>query len=297
MFVLSMPASLNTVAVIGPSRFPSPEDMVQILDKGETDGILVPPAIIDAMCRMPSGLNALRRLKYVSYAGAPLSAKSADLLTPYTRVAPSIGSTEGGGYFTKIAPNKDVPYDYVAFHDLAGAVFEHRYNDLHELVFVRQADPSIQQIFLVYPDRDRYETKDLWMEHPTQKGYWKIVGRTDDYVYLSHRDGLHASLLEPEIEAHPAVRAALIGGYGRPAPVLIVQLYKEYESSERGEMVDSLRPYIDNVNLRCHDCVKLSPGRVIFATKEKPFVQTVKGSVARGSTLAVYEDEIEGLFS
>jgi acyl-coenzyme A synthetase/AMP-(fatty) acid ligase len=297
MFVLSMPAYLNMVAVIGPSRFPSPEDMVQILDTGEMDGILVPPAIIDAMCRTPSSLNALRRLKYVNYAGAPLSAKSADLLTPYTRVAPSIGSTEGGGYFTKTAPNKDVPYDYVAFHDLAGGVFEHLYNGLHELVFVRQADPSIQQIFFVYPDRDRYETKDLWMEHPTQKGYWKIVGRTDDYVYLSHGDGLHASLLEPEIEAHPAVRAALIGGHGRPAPVLIVQLYEEYESSGRGEMVDSLRPYINMVNQRCHDCVKLSPERVIFATKEKPFVQTVKGSVARGSTLAVYEDEIEGLFS
>ncbi|KAL4894247.1 AMP-binding enzyme [Aspergillus ambiguus] len=267
MFALTWPVYLNMVAVIGPPTFPSPEAMVQVLEKGRTDGVLLPPAIVDAMCRTPSGLNSLRQLRYVYYAGAPLSAKSADLLTAYTTVGPAIGSTER-----------------VEFHSLAGAIFEHRYNGLHELVFVRQSDYSIQQIFLIYQDRDRYETNDLWVEHPTCKGYWKIVGRLDDYVYLSHGDELHASPLEPEIESHLAVKTALIGGHGHPAPVFIVDLYEGYGMNDRRKMVDSLRPYIEKVNLRCQ-LREAFPERLIFASKEKPLVQSVKGSVARAPTL------------
>lgn len=104
-------------------------------------------------------------------------------------------------------------------------------------------------------------------------------------------------MLEPEIEAHPAVKTALIGGHSRPRPVLIVDLYEEHDDSDRKQMVDSLRPYIEKVNTRCHDSVKLSPERVIFASKEKPFFQTVKGSVARVQTLALYEDDIASLFA
>ncbi|KAE8369235.1 hypothetical protein BDV27DRAFT_153311 [Aspergillus caelatus] len=143
------------------------------------------------------------------------------------------GIYEGGSYLTKVPQKKGIPYDYIAFHDLARAVFEYRYNNLYELVVVRQPDPDMEHIF-------------------------SIVGRTDDYVYLSNGDGLHASLPEMEIEAHPAVRAALIKGQGRPAPVLIVQLFGEYESGNREEMADSLWSYIEKVNLRCHDRVKLS---------------------------------------
>ncbi|KAE8423486.1 hypothetical protein BDV36DRAFT_279029 [Aspergillus pseudocaelatus] len=201
----------------------------------------------------------------------------------YGIYALAIGSTEGGSYLTKVPQKKGIPYDYIAFHDLARAVFEYRYNNLYELVVVRQPDPAMEHIFSVYRDRDRYETKELWVEHPSHKGHWKIVGRTDDYVNLSNGDGLHASLPEMNIEAHPAVRAVLIKGQGRPAPVLIVQLFGEYESGNREEMADSLWSYIEKVNLRCHD-------------REKQFVQTVKRSVACGSTLAMYE-EIGSLFS
>jgi hypothetical protein len=97
-------------------------------------------------------------------------------------------------------------------------------DDLHELIWARDDALPFQQIFKVYPELERFETKDLWREHPAHKGLWKIIGRLDDYVYLSHADGLHASSLEPEITAHPTVKSAVIGGHGQPAPVLLVEL-------------------------------------------------------------------------
>lgn len=97
--------------------------------------------------------------------------------------------------------------------------------------------------------------------------------------------------------AHPSVKSAIIGGHGRSAPVLIVELIPgtEYEN-DRQAFLTSLAPYIDEVNSHCHPSVQLSPERVIVATKGKPFITTIKGSVARLQTLDLYKDEIAALF-
>ena len=90
-------------------------------------------------------------------------------------------------------------------------------------VFVREPDSELQSIFQLYPDHDRYPTSDLWTKHPVHKSLWNIIGRSDDYVSFTH-GRLHASRLEPEIDGHPAIKSALIGGHGHPAPVLLIEL-------------------------------------------------------------------------
>ncbi|KAK1144346.1 hypothetical protein N8T08_005498 [Aspergillus melleus] len=276
-----MTGFVHMVSVIGPPSPPTPDLLIEIFRHGKIDGALLMPALIDALCLLTEGRQSLCQLKFIHYAGAPLSAESGDLLSSYTQVIPCVGSTEAGGYFTTIHDKKDA-WDYLSFQKHTGAEFHHRMDALHELVFVRR------------PDRDTFETNDLWIEHPKYKGLWKIIGRSDDYVYLSHGDGLHASLLEPGIIAHPSVKTAIIGGHGRPAPVILVELVPGAE--ECPALVESLQPYIEKVNAQCHDCVKLSSQRLIFAKKEKPFIWTVKGSVARLQTLALYENDIAIFF-
>jgi hypothetical protein len=227
-----------------------------------------------------------------------LSTQTGKQLENYVPIVPAIGSTDAGPYFTALHDHLEA-WDYISFQKHAGAKFEHRLDNLYELVFVRQPANEVQQVFKVYPELDRFPTSDLWMEHPVHKGLWKIVGRADDYVYLSHADGLHASSLEPEIEAHPGIKSALIGGHGRPAPVLIVELLSNIDTetdSGRQALVKDLQPYIAKVNSRIHGCVQLSSDRLILASKDKPFIRTIKGSVARVQTLALYEDEISSLF-
>ncbi|KAJ5718941.1 hypothetical protein N7493_007396 [Penicillium malachiteum] len=296
LMTLSMTTFVNMVAVVGPAGPPSPDIIAEVLRHGRVKGALLPPVLIDALCLSPNGLQALKDLQFIHYAGAPLSAKSAELLLPSTQVVPCVGSTEAGGYFTTIHGKSDA-WDYLAFQRHAGATFEQRLGDLHELVFIRNPDCAMQQIFSVYPDRDRFETNDLWIEHPTEKGIWKIIGRSDDYVCLSHGDGLHASLLEPEITAHPGVNNALIGGHGRQTPVLLVEFVDGAEDNQTREgLLESLRPYLDKLNARCHASIRISPEKMIIASREKLFITTIKGSVARMQTLSLYEDEIAALF-
>lgn len=79
---LCMTSFVHMTGVIGPPGLPSPEVVMDILRFGRVDGALLTPALIDQLCLSPAGVQALRELKYIHYAGAPLSAKSADLLTP-----------------------------------------------------------------------------------------------------------------------------------------------------------------------------------------------------------------------
>ncbi|PQE08772.1 AMP-binding enzyme protein [Rutstroemia sp. NJR-2017a BVV2] len=297
LMFLSMTTFVHAVVVLGPPSLPSPETLIDILKFGRLDGALLVPSAIDTLCRDPSGLAALKSLQYIHYVGAPLGVNSGKKLASDVRVIPSIGSTEVGGYFTKLRHDTE-DWDYVEFNKNVGAEFEPRPGNLHELVFVRKSEwAAMQQIFFLYPDRDRFETNDLWMEHPTRKGLWKIVGRTDDYIPLSHGDGLYASTVEQEIERHDLVQAALVGGHGKPKPMLLIEIVPgKHDEGLREEFIQSLLPYLEKVNAQCHKSVQLSPELVLLAQPEKPFVRTLKGSVARLPSLSLYEQETEGIY-
>jgi len=294
--VLAMTTFINCVPVLGPSSLPPTPDVIRdVLLYGRVHGAILVPALIDALCANEAHVKLLCSLRYIHYVGAPLGIRSGELLTPHVRVVPSIGSTECGGYFMELHDNSS-DWDYVGFQPSFGASFEPRLDNMHELVFQREPGLVMQTIFLTYPDLTRFETKDLWIEHPTRKGLWKIVGRTDDYVFLANGDGLYVATLEPQIEAHPLVRSALVGGYARPKPMVLIDLVSDSQAKDSAEFRASLRPYLDKVNEKCHESVKLAPELVLVATKEKPFARTIKGTVARAQTMKLYEAEIDALY-
>ena len=303
LMITSMSAFIRTVVILGPSTLPPTPDVVRdIIKHGHPNGALLPPALIDQVCLDPQGLSALRSLDYIHYCGAPLGANTGAQLIPHVRLCPSIGSTEAGGYFVELRKSAE-DWEYISFQPVAGAQFEQRLDHLYELVFVRRPEhAAMQQVFMVNPDKSRHETHDLWIEHSEHRGLWKIVGRTDDYVYLAHGEGLHASTLEPEIERDQHVKSALIGGHGRLKPVLFIELVPDAQSkadSEEGRkaLLESLQPCLDKVNAQCHQSVQLSRELILFVKTNKPFERTAKGSIARLQSLQLYEDDVATMYA
>ncbi|KAL4971454.1 hypothetical protein BDW66DRAFT_163682 [Aspergillus desertorum] len=268
-------------AILSPPD-PSIEAVVDILHPARADGALFTPTGIGQMLSFPAGLKALQNLEFVHYVGAPLERRLGDQLTPYTKLTPVIGCTEAGYHLAR--------------RKHAGVTFERRADDLYEMVFVRQAECAVQPIFIVFPERNRFKTLDLWTQHPTREGLWKPMGRTDDFVTLSNAKQYFISPLEKEIEQHPYLGAAVLGGDGLPVPVLLIEL-SEHINPDNGprRVLQSLEPSL--ARIREESSLKLAPDSTIIAQKSKPFVRAVKGTVARAPTLKLYEDEVKAVLN
>lgn len=294
---LQMTVFLNSVVVVGPPGPATAANVTQILEFGNVAGAMLPPSLIEDICRDPLGLERLRRLKYVYFAGAPLPRSVAEQLSGYGKLQPAMGSTEAGAYFLQIRNNSD--WDYYSFRPAMGVEFEQRTGELYELVFQRKPElERWQQLFHVYPNLDRFPTKDLWAKHPSEPGLWRYAGRIDDLIVFSHGEDLYASDMEAEIQKHPDVSAALIGGDGRPRPFLIVELNHDavVMESEKESRLRNLWPVIETANEQCSDYVKLSRKLIIFADPAKPLVRTAKGTISRQQSLALYSEDVERLY-
>ena len=295
-----MTTFLNTVLLIGPAATPPTAHTVdQILHYGNAEGAELPPSLIEDMCRDPTILKHLQGLKYLYYVGAPLSKLIGDQLAGSCCLHPGIGSTEAGPYFTKI--RNDEYWEYYTFRPAMGVKFEHWANNLYEMVFYK--DKSLerwQQIFYLYPDLDRFHTKDLWSKHPSKEDLWAYAGRTDDVIILSHGESLQASFIEADIANDEHIRAAVVGGEGRMHPFLIIELAEEevdLSPAEQSTKLDQLWPQINKANRLCSEYVKLRRELIVCASAAKPLARSVKNTVLRRESLALYQAEIDALYA
>lgn len=294
---LQMTVFLNSVVVVGPPDPATADIATQILKFGNVASALLPPSLIEELCRNPIGLDCLRRLKHLYFAGAPLAGWAAEKLSGYGKLQPAMGTTEAGPYFIQVRDDND--WNYYSFRSSMGVEFEQRTEQLYELVFYRK--PGLekwQQIFHVYPTLDRFNTKDLWTKHPSQPNLWHYAGRIDDLVIFSHGEDLYASGMESEIEKNPEVKGALIGGQGRSRPFLIVEMTNNqiFEANKKEAMLNLLWPTIEQANKLCSEYVKLSKDFIIFTDPMKNLARTIKGTISRNESLALYSQEIDRLY-
>ena len=204
LLALQMTVFLSTVMVMGPVSMlpPTAETVAQIVRHAAVESSSMPPSLIEDLCADSSSLELIRKqVKYIDFAGAPLPKRVGDLLAPYLRLMPGIGSTEAGPYWPRARnddPNLAEDWKWYSFRPSIGIFFEQRTkDDLYELVFRRRKGcERWQQIFHIYPDLDEYPTKDLWAKHPTREGLWEFAGRMDDLVILSHGEDLFATKIE-----------------------------------------------------------------------------------------------------
>ena len=286
---------LNTVLVVAPPDATTSSKVIEVLDLGRATGVIMPPSLIEDICRQPKGLDRLRALDCIYFAGAPLSRPTAMQLVGHCKVQPGMGSTEAGGYFVQIRNDDD--WEYYGFRSAMGVELEHRTQGLYELVFHRRPElERWQQLFKVYPDLDHFPTKDLWTKHPTKPNLWRYAGRTDDLIILSNGLNVEASAIESIVQQHPEIKTALVGGQGRPRPFLLVEMFDNTSSEPDEEKLDDIWPYVVRANETCTDNIKLTKDLVILTDLRKPLPRTAKDTVSREPSFKLYASEIDKLY-
>ncbi|CAI6332749.1 unnamed protein product [Periconia digitata] len=287
----------NTTIVIGPPGLPSADTIAEMIDNADIDSVFCVPATLEEAATRPDILPKLGQLKYVAYTGTFLSQPAGDSISQIVPLYSVMASTE----ISILAQYATDPEDWQYIHPNThiSGIQMRPYRNLYELVIVRndkQADD--QGIFKNFPHLHEFPTSDLYDAHPSKPGLWKYVGRADDMIVLKNGWNFHPGMLEQLLASHSAVRHCVVLGTGRHVPAALIELVEDRDDVVgQGEVMRMLGPLIDRANSYSDGAGQLRKDCVIFAKKGKPFAVVGKGSVQRGATIALYEKEIERLYS
>ena len=281
----------------GPLVLPPPgvsntaELNMEVIKYGKPEVAFLPPSILEDISEQPEGLDILKKLDFVVYAGAPLAQAVGDKVCKVVKLQTMIGSTEAGIIDTFI--NEDqADWMYFDWCPWTGSQME-PVDDLHELV-LKRADIAYQGAFYSFPEINEWNTKDLYERHPTRSGLWKYRGRKDDVIVLSNGEKFNPIILEKFVDGHPRVKGALVVGDGHFQAGLLVEVDGEIDPET---FLEELWPTIEKGNSLVAAHGRVWKSKVAFAKPSKRFARAPKGNQIRRQINEDFKDEIEALYS
>lgn len=214
-------------------------------------------------------------------------------------------------------------WNYSRYNERLGHAFRHHTGDMYELVYTKDKTKELfQGVFYTLPDTETYETRDLFVQHPTCAGWWCSAGRIDDLVIMSDAKKLNPLPYEAAIERHPGIATALICGTGRPRPAVLVQPSrwpvseqgeqeeheehekhekrikideqgKQKEEEEQRSFIEAVWPDIERANEAGPAYGRLIKELVVVTKQNKPMIKAGgKDTVQRRASLQLYQGEI-----
>ena len=289
-----LPLFSRSIPVFGPPVAPPSSKLAaEIMSQVEILGTMLPPSIAEQLLLESEKTDYFRRLRFLCFAGGPLSKAAGDKLSKLTTLCQFYGSTETAGIRQLVPLPEDWPY--IEFHPLTKVHFEPSGDDAYELIL--HADEStILSSTLNHnlPGVQEYHTNDLFRSHPTKFNLWQFHGRKDDIIVLSNGEKLYPIPMELALTGHPQVAGALVTGNGRFQPALLLEPKSEFMESTtwRGD----IWPIIEEANTKAPGHGQIIRSMVIVARKGKPFVRAGKGTVVRKLTEIAYAAEISELY-
>ncbi|KAK4033606.1 hypothetical protein C8A01DRAFT_39941 [Parachaetomium inaequale] len=282
---------------------PTPAPLLDAIANLQPTAAACTPNILEAICDLPGGLEALSKLDHVIYGGYPLTKACGDKIARVTRLVNSVGSTETFNLPTLLpAPDSDpADWEYLEWNPHAGIVMEPALGDddgqgMAELVIHRQAGNEYQSVFHNFPDLSEWRTNDLYERHPSKAGLWKCLGRMNDLIVLSSGEKMIPVMFERAVARHPWVGGVLVVGAGHVRAGLIIEPHPERAQLGVERFVDEVWPCVEEANGQCPAHVRVERSMICLATPGKPFKRVPKGLVMRKAMYGLYEEEIKRMY-
>lgn len=284
--------------ILAPDKPMSAELATEILNVAKPTAAMFPPSILEDMTKSPDSMEALSNLRYVFFAGAPLSPEAGNHIIEHTRLINWIGSSEAG-FIPSLLPEHEEDWTYFEWNSSYGLEMQPVGEGLYELVIPRPANIEKHAIFHTFPESTGYHTKDLFAAHPTRPNLWKYVGRHDDVIVLSNGEKLNPITMEKIIEGHHFVSRALVIGQSRFQTSLLVEPNWHLWSEDKpvNKLIESIWPTVQEANQAGPSHGRIMKNKIGVASQNKPFKITPKGSTRRQQTIADYAEEIDNIYN
>ncbi|UKZ61257.1 putative NRPS-like protein biosynthetic cluster [Trichoderma atroviride] len=296
-FSLFKPVFFNSTAVFALSDKPLTASIAEAVHRtAEVSGGIYPPSVLEEISRTES-LSGVKGLEFVAYGGGPLSKSAGDRLSSITILHNFIGFTENSAPPRYVMEPED--WNYFEFHPASGYFPEHLHDDLYRMSFKRLPEYEfVQTVFRLFPELDKYTSGDILSPHPTKPNLWTYGGRTDDLIVLSTGEKFNPIPAELMLKGCSVVKDTLIVGDGRSQAALLVECDEEATAGmPQEEVLNELWPFVQRVNQTLPTQGRLLKTNIVFASAEKEFSRSPKGSVQRKATVANFEPELNSLYA
>ncbi|KAG8533589.1 uncharacterized protein KY384_001329 [Bacidia gigantensis] len=282
--------------VLGPADKPPVGHLAgEIMLYHKLKAIFAPPSVFEQLILESQALELMKDLEFLLYAGGPLSENTGGILSKMTNVCQFYGSTETNGIPTLLAQRED--WAYLEFHPFAGVEMRPSDDDAFELILHNDPQARESRSFSCnYPNIEEYQSRDLFKPHPTKPHLWRFHGRKDDIIVLSNSAKINPVPSEAIITGHPLVSAALVVGFGRLQPALLLEPMPEVELAISA-LIDEIWPTIQYANQQARDYGRIVRAMIVVANVNKSFERAGKGTVMRKMTTEKFASEIEALYS
>ncbi|KIK64285.1 hypothetical protein GYMLUDRAFT_94733 [Collybiopsis luxurians FD-317 M1] len=277
----------------------SPQNVLENSRLTKANALMTVPAFLHLWSHSEEAVNQLAEKIVVIYGGGPLPKTTGDhLVSRGVKICTGYGGTEFGIVTRAIFSPED--WSYVQLVDRVNVRWLAQGDGSFEAQFLThdKHHPAIENL----PELKGYATSDLLVPHPTDLRKWKIVGRLDDVIIHSSGEKTIPGPMETIITATPLLYGAVMFGRERSQTGILV----EPSPNEKVDVTDpvqvaafrnSLWPLVDEANMIAPVFSRIFKEMILITSPDKPLPRVGKGTVARKAALALYEQEINELYS
>ncbi|KAH9834865.1 uncharacterized protein C8Q71DRAFT_797672 [Rhodofomes roseus] len=285
-----------------PPALPTVENIIQGAMATKADLIMTVPSLVEAWSHNPEWVKWLATIDGISYGGGPLNKERGDyLVSQGVRIFCNYGSTESGVMSEFLPAETGMNWEYFRFGSFLKVKLEPYVEHEYEVIVVENELLRPNVINAKVDGVDAYATFDLVTPHPTEKGLYKVVGRTDDQIMHSTGEKTNPGPLETMMNQDPHVRGSAMFGRGRLQAGILVDPKPEYtvDPSDEAKLAvfrNMIWPTVVKMNTYAPQHSRVFKEMIIVANPAKPFTYTPKGTVRRAAAIKEYDDEINALY-
>ncbi|PHZ16213.1 acetyl-CoA synthetase-like protein [Rhizopus microsporus ATCC 52813] len=248
--------------------------------------------------------EALRRLRFILFGGAPLKRKTGEWFHKHgINLRVEYGTTEIGAI---MAANMNSKSDN--WSAMRSYIFDPRGNDYCVFetndssepdikhMYVRRDSPTLATNVSNRPDGG-FSTGDLFKEHPDYPGYYIYIGRRDDILVMENGEKANPAPQESVIGQCPLVKQVAVFGNGRPCTAaLIVVDEEQINGQDEDEIFETIFQAVEDANkdsprhsIILREMVKILP-------KGKTLPLGPKGNMLRKKAESEYEECLDQMY-
>lgn len=274
---------------------------LQVLQKRPVDTVSATPLLLENLSQLPGGIDALRNLKSVMYAGGPLRQEVADKIAGLGITGINCFGITEVGIVPGLLIKDPEDMDYFHFNPNYKAVFEPQEDDAgsSELIIRKgegQEEEELHKKRGIYWSFgvDEYRTKDLFLPHPTKPGFWKYYGRKDDILVLASAGKINPIPVEDTICGHPGISGALVTGEHRFPPCILIEPADRI--ADHRLFLQEIWPQIEKANRKLRKEMRVPKDKVAIL-EVHGLERGIKGQIVRKTNSKKYENLIEKLYT